>query len=263
MRILYAVQRYGESIVGGSEAAARSFAEHLTVRGHSVEVVTSCATSYVDWANVFEPGTEKLHGVTVHRLPVDDIRRPETFGPLHSWMIQGPRPQPLFQQQRWAKHMGPDMGMLPSWMAENIDRFDVAVFMTYMYSTATRGMPTAAGRVPVVFQPTAHDEPPIRVRLYDTLFRLPDAFLFFTQEERGVVERRFRIDPHGETVGIGIELTEASSPADFRTQFSLGDDPYLLYLGRIDAIKGSRRALRILPGVQTPITQLTQVRVGG
>ncbi len=240
MRILYAVQRYGESIVGGSEAAARAFAEQLAARGHAVEVITSCATSYVDWANVFDPGTEVLNGVTVHRLAVDDIRRPEKFGPLHNWMIAGPRPAPLFEQQRWAKHMGPDMGELPAWIAGNIDRFDVAIFMTYMYATATRGLPAAATRVPTVFQPTAHDEPPIRVMLYDTLFRLPDAFLFFTPEEREVVERRFRMEPHGETVGIGIELTAAGSPAEFRGQFGLGDDPYLLYLGRIDAIKGSR-----------------------
>ncbi len=240
MRILYAVQRYGESIVGGSEAAARAFAEQLVTRDHEVEVITSCATSYVDWANTFDPGTSELNGVIVHRLEVDDIRRPEKFGPLHNWMISGPRPAPLFEQQRWAKHMGPDIVGMSSWINRNIDRFDVAIFMTYMYVTTTKGLPAAAHRVPTVFQPTAHDEPPIRVMLYDTLFRLPDSFLFFTPEEREVVRRRFHTEPHGETVGIGIDLTIAETPDVFRRQFELGDDPYLLYVGRIDPIKGSR-----------------------
>ena len=50
MRILYVVQRYGPQVLGGSETAARLFAERLVARGHSVEVLTSCARDYVDWA---------------------------------------------------------------------------------------------------------------------------------------------------------------------------------------------------------------------
>jgi glycosyltransferase involved in cell wall biosynthesis len=240
VKILYTCQRYGESIVGGSEAAARAFSEHLVRRGHEVEVVTSCAQSYVDWANVYEPGTEVLNGVTVHRLPVVELRRPEKFGPLHGWMINGPASPPLFEQQRWAKHMGPDLVDLPAWTARNIDRFDLAVFMTYMYSTTTRALPTAAGRIPTILQPTAHDEPSIWIKLYDTLFRLPDAYLFFTPEEREVVRDRFHIEPHGETIGIGIDLDLAASVPEFREAMGLGDAPYLLYVGRIDTVKGSR-----------------------
>ena len=226
--------------MGGSEAAARAFSEHLVRRGHEVEVVTSCAQSYVDWANVYEPGTEELNGVIIHRLPVTELRRPEKFGPLHNWMINGPAPAPLFEQHRWSKHMGPDLVDLPGWMSRNIDRFDLAVFMTYLYSTTTRALPIASGRLPCIMQPTAHDEPPIWIRLYDSLFRLPDAFLFFTPEEREVVRRRFHIEPIGETIGIGIDLDPATSVERFRTEMQLGEGPYLLYVGRIDTVKGSR-----------------------
>ena len=225
--------------MGGSEAAARSFAEHLASEGHDVEVVTSCAQSYVDWANFFEPGIETLNGVTIHRLPVADKRRPERFGPIHNWMINGPRPGPFFEQMRWAKLMGPDIDGYATWMASNVSRFDIAIFMTYMYSTTTRGLPTAAWRIPTILQPTAHDEPPIWIRLYDTLFRLPDSYLFFTPEERGVVERRFDFTPNGRTIGIGIELERSALANEFRCKMDIGDDPYLLYVGRIDAVKGS------------------------
>jgi len=244
VRILYVVQRYGESIVGGSEAAARAFAEQLVKRGHEVEVLTSCAQSYTDWANVYEPGTSELNGVRVHRLAVDEPRSPDRFGPLHQWMIDGPKPAPLFVQQRWAKHMGPDISALPRWLSEHCGSFDLVVFMTYLYTTTTRGLPAVAGRVPVILQPTAHDEPPLRVPLYDTLFRLPDAFLFFTPEEREVVRRRFSIEPIGHVAGIGIELDQAGDAAGFREMFGLGDRPYILYVGRIDAIKGSLEAFR-------------------
>ena len=242
MRILYTVQRYGASIVGGSEAAARQFAEHLATSGHEVEVLTSCAQSYVDWANVYEPGSEEINGVIVHRLPVADVRRDEKFGRLHGWMVAGPKPAPLFEQQRWAKHMGPDMVGLSAWLHDHHHRFDAAIFMTYLYTTSTLGLPAVAGRLPTIMQPTAHDEPPLWVRIYDTLFRLPDAFLFFTPEERDIVTRRFGIEPVGETIGIGIDLTRADAATSFRERFGIGDAPYLLYVGRIDAIKGSREA---------------------
>lgn len=242
MKILYSVQRYGENVVGGSEAAARAFAEHLAASGHEVSVVTSCAQSYSDWANVYPPGREELNGVTIRRLPVTEPRRPEKFGPLHQWMIEGPKPSPLFVQQRWAKHMGPDIVELPRWLADNAPKFDLVVFMTYLYATTTRGLPAVSGVVPTVLQPTAHDEPPLWIRLYDSLFRLPDAFLFFTPEEREMVRRRFTLEPTGDTIGIGIDLDQATDVAGFRGLHELGDDPYILYVGRIDAIKGSLEA---------------------
>ena len=244
MKLLYTVQRYGEDIVGGSEAACRLFAERLAERGHDVEVVTSCAQSYVDWADEYEPGTTELNGVTVHRLPVTALRTVEEFGPLNEWTILGPRPIPLFQQQRWMRLMGPQLRGYPTWLRANLDRFDAAIHMTYMYGTTTAGLPVTSGRVPTILQPTAHDEPAIWVRQYDTIFRLADAFMFFTPEERQIVADRFDFEPDGEVIGIGMDIHPRADPADFRRQCELGDDPYLLYVGRIDTAKGAHEAFR-------------------
>jgi hypothetical protein len=51
MNICFVVQRYGPDIAGGAEAACRSLATRLAERGEHVEVLTSCALSYVDRAN--------------------------------------------------------------------------------------------------------------------------------------------------------------------------------------------------------------------
>ena len=56
MRLLYVVQRYGEQIAGGAEQHARAFAERLVERDHHVTVLTTCAQSYVDWANAYPRG---------------------------------------------------------------------------------------------------------------------------------------------------------------------------------------------------------------
>ncbi len=70
MRLLYVVQRYGDSIAGGAEQYCRELAERMSARGHHVEVATTCARSYVDWADAYEPGRSASSGVTIHRFRV-------------------------------------------------------------------------------------------------------------------------------------------------------------------------------------------------
>jgi glycosyltransferase involved in cell wall biosynthesis len=135
--------------------------------------------------------------------------------------------------------MGPQLQNQRSWLLENADRFDVAVFMTYLYSTTTAGLPTLSNRLPTILQPTAHDEPSIYVSLFQSLFRQPDAFLFFTPEERSIVERIFHIESKGNTVGIGIDQSSKPGVGErFRQDHNLGTAPYLLYVGRLDPSKG-------------------------
>jgi glycosyltransferase involved in cell wall biosynthesis len=242
MKLLYVVQRYGDDIVGGSEAACRQFAEALTNAGHSIEVVTSCARSYVTWEDSYEEGTTNINGVLVHRLRVEEPRKPERFGPMDQWLMSENSSPLRFEHERWARIMGPDISGFRKWMIDNAHRFDAAIFMTYLYSTATSGIPAIAGRIPIVFQPTAHDEPPLRIPLFEATFRLVDAFMFFTPEERTVVEERFRIDPVGKVVGIGIEMNpQCSDPSEFRNLFGLQDNPYLIYVGRLDPMKGVKQ----------------------
>ena len=246
MRLLYTVQRYGTDIVGGSEAACRMFAEHLVGAGHDVEVVTSCARRYLDWANEYPAGTAEANGVVVHRLAVTRPRTDDTFGPLNQWTIAGPRPMLTFQQTRWSQRMGPELEGYRGWLMANAARFDAAIHMTYLYATTTFGLPVTAGLIPTIMQPTAHNEPAIWVRRFDTLFRLPDSFLYFTPEEQSLVGARFGGELDGSVVGIGIDLVEADDAdvADLRLTHGLGDDPYLLYLGRIDPMKGAVEAIQ-------------------
>jgi hypothetical protein len=63
MRLLYVVQRYGPSIAGGAEQHCREIAERMSARGHEVQVATTCAESYVDWANVYPRGVSDVNGI--------------------------------------------------------------------------------------------------------------------------------------------------------------------------------------------------------
>ena len=82
--------------------------------------------------------------------------------------------------------------------------------------------------------PTAHDERPIYLDLFRSLFRLPRGLIFQVEEERAFVEARFHT-AHipAAVIGAGIDPVTDADGARFRRQHGL-DGPYFLYVGRVD-----------------------------
>ena len=241
MRLLYVVQRYGREVAGGAELHCREFATRLAARGHDVSVVTSCALSYVDWANAYDPGTSEIDGVTVHRLPVGSPRDDRFFGPLNSRVVWGRTRPPLHLQRQWMVSQGPYLPGLVPWLESRASGCDAAVFFTYLYYPTWAGLPVASGIVPTVLHPTAHDEPPLSLDLFEMTFRHPTAIAFSTEEEEALVARRFGLHCRTDVIGIGVDL-DAPGPIDeaaFREAYGLGDRPYLVFVGRLDPAKGS------------------------
>lgn len=239
MRLLYVIQRYGKDIAGGAEQHCREFAERLVERGHDVEVLTTCATSYVDWANEYRPGLTIEAGVAVRRVPVAHTRDGEQFARFNARLVHRPRLSPIGMQREWMRMQGPYAPALPQWLSRNARAYDCVVFVTYLYWTTWAGLSAVAGALPTLLHPTAHDEPPLRLSIFDGLFRLPDAFAFLTPEEASLVARRFPSAPSGEVVGVGVDLPQRVDESLFRQRANLGRDPYLLYLGRVDPAKGA------------------------
>ena len=262
MKILFSVQRYGHGVAGGSEAACRQVAEALAARGHAVEVVTSCAKSYVDWADHFPEGTSELNGVTLHRLRVRAPRSAEQFGPLHGRVLGNPR-TPLFVQRDWLRVEGPDLPQLGPWLHEHARRFDVANFFTYLYPTTGFGLPIAAAYCPTILHPTAHDEPMMALRVFDRVVRAADGIVCLTDEELQLVRRRFRYEPLAEVIGIGLEVHPVALGSRFRERFGLGELPYVIVVGRIDPGKGSDEAYRYFVEYQRRFGRETKLVVLG
>jgi glycosyltransferase involved in cell wall biosynthesis len=239
MRLLFVVQRYGDDIAGGAETACRELATRLAARGHEVEVLTSRAESYVDWANAYPAGSTTDNGVTVHRLSVDQPRDPRFFGPLNGRAAWNSRCSPMFLQKEWMRAQGPHLPELVPWLEARAGGFDVVVFVTYLYATTWSGLPVAAGLAPTVLLPAAHDEPPLWLALFDLTLRLPSAYAFLTEEEQALVTRRARVRRPSAVIGLGVELDRAGDGPRFRNAQAVGERPYLLYVGRLDPGKGS------------------------
>lgn len=238
MRLLFVVQRYGHEVAGGAELLCRQVATRLAGVGHDVDAVSSCARSYVDWANEYEPGTADVDGVQVTRLPVGEARDARYFGPLNARVVYGHKPVPLHLQRAWMRAQGPFVPTLQPWLEEHGAGYDAILFFTYLYYTTWAGLPVAAALAPTVLHPTAHDEPPFYLELFETTFRHARMMAYLTPEEKELVRQRFGVGT-GPVVGVGLDLDARGEGSRFRAAYGLGDDPYLLFVGRLDPGKGS------------------------
>jgi len=239
-RLLFVVQRYGREVAGGAEFLCREFASRLAARGHRVDVVTTCALNYVDWANHYSPGTEDLDGVTVHRLAVQCVRDDRLFSPLNTRATWADGHVPLYLEHQWMRSQGPYVPQLVPWLSSRAPGYDVVVFFTYLYYTSWAGLPVASALAPTVLHPTAHDEPSLHLDIFRILFRHPAAFACLSEEEESLVRRRFGVRQPSAVIGVGVDLQRPDDAGrEFRAAYGLGERPYLVYLGRVDPQKGS------------------------
>jgi glycosyltransferase involved in cell wall biosynthesis len=239
MRLLFTVQRYGREVLGGAEELCRMLATRLAARGHHVEVLTSCATGYLDWANQYASGVEEIDGVRVHRMEVARPRDLRLFDALQGRVVV-PRlqmPPPLLQRE-WMRLQGPWIPGLGDEVARLSGDVDATVCFTYLYYTTWAALPAA--RSATVLHATVHDEPPLRLPLFDLLFRMADGYAFSTPEEAELVRRRFRVQRPAAVVGVGIDPPRGSDVAAFRALHGLGDDPYVVCVGRTEPGKGAQ-----------------------
>ena len=139
------------------------------------------------------------------------------------------------------REQGPCAPELFDYLRQAKGDYDAFIFFTYLYATTYFGLPLVADKALLV--PTAHDEWPIHLGMWNRLFELPRAFAFNSEEELSFLRRRFPAAPlQGDIVGVAVDPPERTDAAAFRKRHGI-DGPYVLFLGRIDAAKGVDRLL--------------------
>ena len=233
MKVAFVVQRYGAGITGGSETLARAVAERLAAQ-MQVTVLTTCARDYVTWRNEMPEGQERVNGVEVVRFPVEEQRDLEAFNRLSEPLYA--RPHSEADELAWLRRQGPYAPRLLEAIEKRKDEFGAIVFFTYLYHPTYCGLLAAPARSVLV--PTAHDEPPLRFKIYDALFASARAFAFCSAPEMELVRARFGLgDRPAAVTGIGVEMADPGDVEGFRIRRDIRG-PYVLYAGRIDAGKG-------------------------
>jgi glycosyltransferase involved in cell wall biosynthesis len=233
-RVGVVVQRYGE-VTGGAERHAQQVVEQLAPHWE-MTVLTTCAKNHLTWENVFEPGEEQdanVEGVRMLRFPVTRVRHIRPFNTLSKQVFD--KPNERLREEHWVAEQGP---VVPG-LLEHLDRqradYDGFVFFTYLYAPTVWGLPMVAERSLLV--PTAHDEPPIRFGVYADVFERPRALLCNTPEEVELIGRYYPHHSPARVVGVGVDVPEEMDPKRFREKYGVRN-PYLLYVGRLEAGKG-------------------------
>jgi len=237
-RVAVVVQRYGTEVTGGSESLARAVAERLAAE-FRITVYTTCAIDYVTWRNELKEGIDRLNGVEVVRFPVEQERDLDAFNAYSDTLYGHEHSEE--EELIWLKRQGPYAPRLAQQLEANRDRYHAILFFTYLYFPTYWGLRTAPEHSVLV--PTAHDEPPLRFRVYESVFSLPRAFAFCSRAEERLVRERFDLGSRpSEVTGIGIDPAPPPDVEAFKIRYDI-QAPYALYAGRIDAGKGCAEML--------------------
>ncbi len=170
----------------------------------------------------------------MRRFAVDRERDRSTFERLSRTLVYTPD-APLEEQERWMRAQGPMSTPLLDYLDAFGTRYDAVVFFSYLYATTYFGLPIVEDRA--VLAPLAHDEWPLAFSLWDRFFERPASFVFVSEEERTIVQRRFpALGIDGPVAGAGITSPDDVSAERFRATTGIRE-PFVLYLGRIDRAK--------------------------
>ncbi|MCD6451350.1 MAG: glycosyltransferase family 4 protein [Acidobacteria bacterium] len=234
MRIAFVIQRYGKEVTGGSEAHCRKVINHLK-GGYDITVITTCAKDYISWKNEYPEGKDELDSVPIIRFPVVRERNIEEFNRYSDWIFNNPHTRG--DELKWLRDQGPYSPDMISYLKKAKNQFDLFFFFTYLYYPCYHGLKEVGEKS--ILQPTAHDEPAIRLKIYREMFSLPRGIAYNSPWEKKFLVELFPElkEKPSEVIGCGVEFPEGISPARAKRKYNLRL-PYLLYGGRIEKGKG-------------------------
>jgi glycosyltransferase involved in cell wall biosynthesis len=233
MKIAIVVQRYGAEINGGAELHARYVAEHLAAHA-DVRVLTTCARDYITWRNEWPEGTDVVGGIPVERFAVARERDVIDFRDRSAVVFK--HKHTVHDELEWLDSQGPYSPSLIARLKQAADEFDFLVLFSVRYYHAYHGARIAPHKAVLV--PTAEREVSLGLAIFPSVFRGVRAIMYNSLEEQALVHA-LSANTHvpGVVVGIGSEIPAATNPSRVRTAYSL-TNPFIVYVGRIDANKG-------------------------
>jgi glycosyltransferase involved in cell wall biosynthesis len=240
MNIGFIVQRYGEEISGGAELHCRLIAEHLSKK-HHVEVFTTCARDYVSWRNDYRSGSEQIRGVKVHRFPVKRSRNIRKFIDIQNLVFS--EDQPVEIQEKWIEENGPYCPRLLKSIVKRTD-IDAWILFSYRYWTTYQALKILAPRSYLV--PTAEHDPALHMTVFKQSFQRPRAIIYNSNEEMHLIHKIAGNQAvPGDIVGVGLaDIPEVSG--DMLPESLRFNEPYVIYVGRIDKNKGCDHLFRYM-----------------
>ncbi len=225
--------RYGQDVVGGSEAVLRETAHGLAGRGWEVEVLTTCARDHYTWANVYRPGMSAVDGIVLRRFPaVVDTPRDQRSRLGHR-VLAGER-LTITEQERW---INDDLRVpeLFHYLLDEAAGYRALILSPYLFWPTFACSQLAPERT--ILMPCLHDEPFAYLDVFQPMFSGVHGMWFLTEPEHALAHRIFTVPRHHSVTGAGIDVPGSYNPQRFRARFGV-PDRFVLYAGRREGAKG-------------------------
>ena len=242
MKLVIVVQRYGADINGGAELHARYVAERLAAHA-DVRVLTTCARDYVTWRNEWRAGRGARQRHSRRAIRRRSRTRHRRFS---RQVLASLRRTPLdTRRTRLAREPG----------ANQPDADEAAVERRAM--TATSCCCSASGTARRIYgarfaAQKAVSGPDGRTRIgagglsiFPPVFRGVRAIMYNSLRRACAHHDGVSSNTHvpGVVVGVGSQIPDAVDPERARQKFGL-HNPFIIYVGRIDANKGCAELFR-------------------
>ncbi len=279
-KIAIIVQRYGAEVNGGAEMHARMIAQKLALF-YDVTVLTSCALDYDTWKPVF-PEIELDDGIVhvkrfhnsarntqlqeysykkIKKSPFVYLRY-KLFKWLGYWIPFRSNTNWTDQNNMlWLEAQGPAMPELLNYISTQKNNYDAFIFFTTLY------YPTALGIMQVqeksILVPTMHNETASFFPVYQKVMSCANWIMYNTESERRFSEKIFPVKNTKNVIAaVGIDVPLFEPDNSILSKFNI-QQPYVIYVGRIDKSKGCDEMIRyFLKYIQHTQSELLLVLVG-
>ncbi len=232
--VAFVTPRYGEQVIGGSEAVMREAAHGLAGRGFDVEVLTTCAWSHYTWANDLPAGASRDGDVRVRRFPIEHPRSHEAWARIDVRLNDG---EHLTGEEEllWASGRFRVPALYHHLLGST---HDAVVFSPYLAWTTVACAPVVADRA--IVMPCFHDEDAARLGLFRGLLGGSAAAWFLSEPERDLAAALGPLGPRPTVTGAGVHVPDRHDPERFRARYGV-QRPFALYAGRRELLKGWER----------------------
>lgn len=225
-KICFVVQRYGLEVNGGAELLCRLFAEHMK-NLYEIEVLTTKAVDYMTWKDEYKASEEVINSVLVRRFSVKKERNITEFNEINSRFMQNL----LIKEQEWIDKQGPYVPELISYLQEHQNDYKIIIFFTYLYYPTVMGIKSVSQKS--IVMPFAHDEPFLKMKIFNYVFLKPDGIVYSTDEEKNLINSKYHNEHIKSTLGgSGVDLPASVDAGRFKKKYGL--ENYIVYVGRID-----------------------------
>lgn len=231
--------RYGTDVTGGAELLARLLAEHLN-KYYEITVITTKAQDYLTWQDYYTTDEDCINEVDVLRFSVDKPRTVKETQEATD-LVFANRDHTLQDEEYWQKTQGPYSSSLLKYLKKNKNKYDLFIFVPYLYATTYFGIQTVKDKAVLI--PAAHDEPTLYINLFESMFDSVKGIIASTIEELRLIHNTFPSTKGIPSLisAIGIEavpeITE-NETLKIKKKFNL-NKPFMLFLGRVEPGKGS------------------------